>query len=132
MYSVAVEIWNRIAADQELATRWAREVFRLDGKALEARLVQMHLELSVQKVDELVQLAYLTVMPLLEEHEAIAREVDKLDDPGLQGALPEVLTVSEAVRLMVMDYRLTPQKQGELRRLLETGADRMWMAPAKA
>ena len=131
MFSVAAEVWNAIASTQELATRWAREVFALEQEALAARLEEMRAELEEQGQDPDVALAYLEEMPLLAESRAISAWISAEDDPDLRQALPEVASVAEAQELARMDYALTPTQERALARLLEKPVDPLWMAPEK-
>lgn len=66
-----------------------------------------------------VSLAYQLVAPLLLENEAISKFVVDHEAPGLRAALPELLSVEEALNLACQEYRLSALEQRQLKVLLE-------------
>ena len=89
-------------------------------------------ELKKRGYSPMVILAYLTVLPLLLEHKAIAEYVRL--NPHLRGALPEVLTRSEAVNLMSQDLMLSETDATELMKLLPETLDliaELWTDPIR-
>jgi len=117
MFQVNLRIWNRVAATGKLRSAW--------GKTLLAETDQETVDLAWEewdrtnaKEDPRVLLSYQLVLPLLVEREAIDALVEEADDPGLRGALPEVLNRSEAVSLATREYRLTESQQKRLMHLL--------------
>ncbi|MBY0439962.1 MAG: hypothetical protein K2W80_17395, partial [Burkholderiales bacterium] len=58
------------------------------------------------------------VAPLLQENVAISRYLQATDRISLRSALPEIVTVSEAVGLAGMEYNLTAKQEESLRTLL--------------
>lgn len=63
-------------------------------------------------------LAYLTVLPLLVENEAISRYVEAQEDPELRSCLPEVTTPEEAAKLGMQEMTLPEDQEDVLRRML--------------
>jgi len=116
--SVASEIWNQIAETQELQTKWAQKAFRLDSDGMIELEDKEYGELKANHGQE-VAAALLDVKPLLLENVAISRFIQSKGDPGLRNALPEVVTVSEAVMMATMDRWLTEAQHEQLKALLE-------------
>jgi hypothetical protein len=118
--SVPQEVWNEIAETQELATKWAQEVFPLTGEFAIAQQEGKEYEALRNKgIAQKIAAAYLDVKPLLLENVAISRHILQTDQLQLRSALPEVTTVSEAVMLASLDRRLTPLQQKQLEKLLQ-------------
>lgn len=115
--SVAAPIWNEIARTQKLKTEWARKSFLLNGEEM-AELESREWKALVQKkVSEEAATAYVTVKPLLLENVAISKFTQA--QPNYRQALPEIVSISEAVMVASMDYPLSPTQQAELKTLLE-------------
>ena len=117
MLNVAAPIWNAVAKTEPLKTKWAGRMFRLDQEKMASAWDGYYLALRRQGVDQTVALAFLTVMPLMQENRAISSY--RLNNPAVLEALPEVLGSDEAVILATKEYRLTVSQQKELKALLE-------------
>ena len=115
--SVAAPIWNEIAKTQRLRTRWARRAFLLPTDQEMAEEVDKEFHPLEKKVGSTVASAYLCVKPLLLENVAISRFT--LDHPELRQALPEVVSINEAVILASQDYFMSQTQQNLLRKLLQ-------------
>jgi len=117
MYQVAVPVWNQIGETVPLKTDWAKQMFPLPEDQMEKALALE--EKRLMRTEEgVVAAAYLKMMPLLWEREAIAQY--KAEHPEWEAALPEVNDVEEAVMLASEDLPLTRAQQGRLRKLLST------------
>jgi hypothetical protein len=115
MFNAPARIWNEIAETGPLRTTWAAAMFPLPDGMMAPAITAEHQRLTREIGNELVATAYLLVMPLLWEREAIARYVDRV---GPQGSLPPMETVDDAMFVANGDYRLTPDEQAMLRREL--------------
>lgn len=118
MYQAATAIWNEIAASQPLSPPWA-SLFRLNQSELTSALEKMELELESQGADARTTRAYLTVAPLLGENEAISSFLEETHRLDLRAALPEVVSVNEAVLLASREFPLNPSQQEQLTQLLQ-------------
>ena len=117
MFSVAAEIWNQIAESQPMATeKWSR-LMKMDPDAMNSALDEV---MNETKAPNKVMLAFVTVAPLLLENEAISLWILANEAHGLRSALPEVLTISEAVNLASLEYRLTETECARLAELLRS------------
>ena len=116
--SVAAPIWNEIAKTQTLKTEWARKAFALDDQAMSELEDQEYQELK-PKVGQAVAAAFSDLKPLLLENQAISRYIQAQDDPTLRQALPEVVSIAEAIALASMDRPLSPSQQTSLQNLLK-------------
>jgi hypothetical protein len=114
MYQVATPIWNQIAEEQPLVTKWAQIVFPLPQEEMFERLDQT--ANRIKHLSPLVQVAYLQMMPLLKENEAIAAFVR--DNPHLADALPNVTSAGEAVQIATQEHRLDQEEQDQLLTIL--------------
>lgn len=111
MYQVPAEVWNAIADSQPLKTPWARKLFKLNQPAMLA-------ELDAQGVDPSVVVAYQTMAPLLAENRAITAYIKQTGDSSLMSALPEILSVDEALLYAVPEWSLNREQLEALRVLL--------------
>lgn len=112
-------VWNEIAASQPLSQPWFT-LFRLTPQELPGsldRLVDKPLEEA--GADNRTVLAYRLVAPLLIESEAISAYIEEFQKYSLRAVLPEILSVSEAVALASLEYRLTPEQERKLTELLD-------------
>ena len=114
--SVAAPIWNEIAKTQRLRTRWARRVFLLPTDQAMAEEEGREYKTLKRKVGPEVAMAFQDVKPLLLENVAISRFT--LDHPELRQALPEIVSVAEAVIIASKDRPLSQTHQKLLARLL--------------
>lgn len=114
--SVDAQVWNQIAQTQALKTEWARKAFRLDAEAM-AELEDQEYREAAQKYGQTVAASLLDVKPLLLENVAISRFTQ--DQPMFREALPEVVSISEAVMLASKERPLSPLQQKLLRKLLQ-------------
>ena len=113
MHQVATRIWNEIAPQAQ--TTWGH-YFELDSSKITVALDQLSASLEARGVSSRVVLAYCVLAPLLHECEAIASYVEL--NPQWAGALPEILSVDEAIFYSDGDYRLSFSENAELRKLL--------------
>jgi hypothetical protein len=118
MIQIAASIWNKIAETQKLESPAAKIAFQLDQEQLaEMERFWMILREDI-KTPTRVARCLPTFVPLLTEHEAISSFVSQ--HPALRNALPEVLDPHEAVTLATMDYRLAPDEQELLAKVLSS------------
>jgi hypothetical protein len=115
MLSVPATIWNQVAK-QSLLTDWGRAVLPLPQDELEDEMATEAAELRKAGEAPRVIVAFQTVRPLLLEQQAIYKL--KGGNPELEGVLPEVFTVDEALHLAVREFSLTAPEVRRLRRLL--------------
>ena len=118
MYGVAARVWNQVAKEQPLQTGMARSLFPLSQDKLNEALEARELALQQKGVEPRVASAYLTVAPLLWEKAALAAY--SRDHPGIEGALPEVVSPAEATLLATKEFSLTESQQRTLQQQLMT------------
>lgn len=117
MHQVATRIWNEIGETVPLKTDWAKQMFPLPPDQMSMALSREERRLS-QKDKPIVVSAYLMVMPLLWEANAIARF--KVEHPEMDSVLPDVESVQEAVMLAAQEFPLDDSQQKRLAKLLQT------------
>jgi hypothetical protein len=117
MHQVATRVWNEIGETVHLRTDWAKQIFPLPDDQMEKAL-SLEEKRLMQKDRPIVVSAYLMVMPLLWERDAIAQF--KAMNPNLMAALPEVESVQEAVMLASSEFPLDDSQQKRLAKLLQT------------
>lgn len=115
MHQAPAAIWNEIAETQDLRTGWAEQMFPLPQEDLDRALANEAAKVAELAGSEVVAAAYLAVMPLLWEAQAIRAWTQ---EAGPNAALPPVETVAGALALAQGDYPLTPGEVGILRELL--------------
>ena len=120
--SVGTEIWNEIAETQQLKTVWAKKAFRMTSDQMCQQVSEEYEKLKAAGVPHAVASAFLDVKPLLLENEAISRHIVKTNSDFLRSALPEVVSVDEAVMLASMDSPLTISQQKQLAQLLRAAS----------
>jgi hypothetical protein len=117
MHQAAAKYWNQIAETQTLATEWAQQMFPLPQEQLD-----LALENEEQRVaalaggDQVVAAAYLKVMPLLWEREAISRYLREI--PSLYSAIPPIPSLTEAVQMAANDFQMSESQLLTLSKLL--------------
>ena len=114
--SVAAPIWNQIAEMQELKTAWAKKAFALDGEAMAALEDQEYKE-AKSRFGQAVAASYLDLKPLLLENVAISKFTQ--EQPNYRQALPEIVSIAEAVIVASQDRPLNPMQQKQLASLLQ-------------
>ena len=119
MYQVPMSVWNQIATSQALSQPWFR-LFRMTPEELPQGLETL-VDKPAEKMgaDDQTVLAYRLVAPLLIENEAISSFAVEMNRPDLRAAMPELISVNEAVILASQEYRLKPSQQAKLRDLLQ-------------
>ena len=118
MYQVPMQVWNEIAKGQALSQPWAT-LFRMTPDQLPQGLEKLvDAPIEAQGADNKTVLAYRLVAPLLIENEAISAYVLEDNRPDLRAVMPELISVSEAVILASLEYRLMPSQQTKLTQLL--------------
>lgn len=118
MYQVAASIWNRIADSQPLATDWAKQMFPLPDDQLDEALTLEEARITRETNEPIVAAAYLRVMPLLWEAEAISQFLTR--NPNLSPSLLPIATADEAVLIASRDFPLSESQQQKLQQLLQT------------
>jgi hypothetical protein len=118
MLQVSTLIWNEIAETQPLKNRRMSRLMRLDAAELPQALDKLAADQESRGALPRATLAFATVAPLLLENEAISRYFQSNGSDFLRDALPNVLTMDEAVALATMEYRLIEAEQTSLRHLL--------------
>ena len=118
MLSVSPVIWNEIAATQPIRHAKLRELMRLGPDELPAAIDQLAAEQESAGALPRATLAFATVAPLLLENVAISRYIQMKDNDLLRGAMPEVVTMDEALSLATLEYRLNEAEQTNLKSLL--------------
>ena len=116
--SVATPIWNEIARTQTLKTEWARKAFALNDQEMSELENREYQELK-PRVGQTVAAAFSDLKPLLLENQAISRYIQAQGDPALRQALPEVVSIAEAIAIASMDRPLSPSQQTSLQNLLK-------------
>lgn len=119
MYSIPARILNDIYKTQKkrLVTPFAKRVFKLPEMEIDQQVGEREKELKKEGVSLPVRLAYMTVMPLLWEREAIAAYLRE-KELGTSPVLPNITTVEEAVYLGNLDFPMDENEQNKLRELL--------------
>lgn len=117
MHQAPAAIWNQIAETQTLATTWAEQMFPLPPEDLDLALQAEEERLTEQAGSAKVAAAYLTVMPLVWEREAIAAFQA---ENGMQASLPMIETAQEAVIVASKDFPMTQAEQKILHGMLQT------------
>ena len=114
MLQIASPIWNKIAPTAKHPV-WQR-LMAMDAEAMGNEMERQFLQMQAQGVDDLVALAYQELAPLLQERQAV--QAFSAMNPQYREALPEVLSVNEAILLAVRDHHLKVSQTRELRKLL--------------
>ena len=113
---MSAAIWNRVAEEQQLQTRMAAALFPLSDIELEEELERRSNNLASQGYSSAVIVSYFILAPLLWENAALQAFVH--DHPGFRGALPDVLSIDEAVMIAERDRVLEVAEKDQLRKLL--------------
>lgn len=118
MHQVPTAVWNEIAKSQPLSEPWAT-LFRMTPEQLTKGVEEkMDAPAEAAGADNRTVLAYRLTAPLLVENEAISAYLEETQQSSLRTSLPELTSVSEAVMLASMEYRLTRSQQAKLKELL--------------
>lgn len=112
-------IWNQIAYEQPLKTKWGKKMFNLTEKEIDKEMDKEARQLSQKGYSNKAITAYLTVLPMLLENEAIRTFMQTEDNLDLMQMMPEIYSAEEAVRLMTAEYRLMDNQQRELMEMLK-------------
>jgi len=116
MHQAAAKFWNAIAQTQPLKTEWAQQMFPLPQDQLDLALEKEEQRLTREANDPVVASAYLKIMPLLWEHEAISRFLNA--NPSLTIAMPPLQSLAEALMVARKDFRLTNAQMAKLKQML--------------
>lgn len=116
MTSIAAQIWNEIAKTQTLRTAWARKAFAMNGEEIAAEEDREYKILKAKEGHEVAS-AFLDVKPFLLENVAISKYTQ--EHPNYRPALPEIVSISEAVIVASQDRPLNPMQQKQLAKLLQ-------------
>ncbi|CAN7310879.1 hypothetical protein LJR220_001637 [Bradyrhizobium sp. LjRoot220] len=117
MHQAAARYWNEIAESQLLVTDWARQIFALPQSEMDVALNREEERLSKETCDPVLVAAYLKVMPLLWERQAIANFL--VENPSLRAAMPPIEGASEALLIANKDFRLSALQTKKLAEMLE-------------
>src|SRR5690348_4847268 len=93
MLQVAAPIWNKIAKQGELQTKFAKRMFPLDQEQLTRAMELEGQKLGSQGFHPTVIRAFQELGPLVAERKAISRFVET--NPHLREALPEIQNLNE-------------------------------------
>jgi hypothetical protein len=113
--SVPMTVWNQIAPMMQSKTLAAMFSIKNQQEADEA--IDQWAMTAVGKEPDLM-MALQTVAPLLLENVAIRQWTDK--NPDWKQALPEVLTLGEAITLAQGDYMLNARQTAQLLQQLQS------------
>lgn len=117
MHQAAAKYWNQIAETQPLATAWAQQMFPLPQAQLDLALENEEARVAaLAGGDRAVAVAYLKLMPLLWEREAISRYLREI--PSLYSAIPPIPSLSEALQMAANDFQMTESQLSMLSKLL--------------
>ncbi len=129
LQSMPAMYWNRIAREQNLESKWAKEVFALDDQELLDRVDQEWRELQEQGVDERVASAFVDFKPHLLERKALLKFRRDNPDLMLDQALPEINEPEEALYLAQVEFMLD---NNQLESLLQMFQELTGVAEIKA
>lgn len=118
MYQVPPEVWNAIAATGKLQNPSLRILLALPPAEMLEQLHSQEQALEANGVPDSVITSYLTMAPLLAEHEAISQHINETGSYSLLQALPEVLTAQEAVAIAQQDRPLNDSESALLLKML--------------
>ena len=114
--SVAAPIWNEIAETQKLKTAWAKKAFAMDGMEM-AELEDREYKAAKSRFGQEVAASYVDLKPLLLENVAISKYTQA--HPNYRPALPEIVSIAEAVIVASQERPLNPMQQKQLAKLLQ-------------
>lgn len=118
MHQAPASLWNEIAKATELKTEWGQRMFRLDEEELDEALEKQAEQMRAAGYPNKVVLAYQTLLPLCLERSALAEYRRKTEQSDLDGGLPELATVAEAVNLAAKEFDLREENLEALAELL--------------
>lgn len=117
MHPIPQAVWNKVANFRKLRTWWAEVMFNLEDEDLAQKAQETVSEtLRERNVPEATILAYLTLLPLLMEPDAIRSFVE--EHPQYLDALPEVLNRQEAIELARLEWPLMDATETEALQML--------------
>ena len=111
--------FQKIARSESLATEWGREMFPLEDVAYDARLLLASKILKALRFESRAVGSYLQALPLLLEHEAIAKFIARNESFSLLNEYPNVVNPDEAAQLMAMDRMFSDEETNALKRMLD-------------
>ena len=115
MFQAPASVWNAIAETQTLRTAWAEQMFPLPQDEMDVAVKGELDRVEAQTGSKVLAAAYLVVMPLLWEAEAIRGWTAQ---NGPLASLPPVESVAQAMAVAQGDYLLTPDEAQTLRAML--------------
>jgi len=129
VHQTSLSLWNEIAARQPVSPEW-RVFFECATSEELVRLWEKFWVRQRQPFGTRIRRAFEVVAPLFYENETISAYIEDNERVGLRAALPEVLTIDEAVALAALEYRLDAGEQAELHRAfaaadLQAGLDEL-------
>jgi len=119
MYQVDQLIWNEIAETGLVQTPTFKRLFSTTLDDRDQILEEQAKKMEKSGVTSRVILSYQTVTSLLMENKAISAYLRMTDRYDLSAVFPEVLTVNEAVYLMIQEYMLSDDESSQLSAMLE-------------
>ena len=100
-----------------------KALLMLPEQELQQALDAMAQKLRTRGLEWPVIAAYQALAPLLWENVAVLAYRAQTGASGTAAALPDLGTVDEALNVALVDYRLNPQQQRQLRKLLSDRPD---------
>lgn len=116
MHQAAMRHWNEIAQMGKVKREPWASLFRLTEQEIGPALEAMESGLGISDTQTI--LGYRLVAPLLLENEAISDYIEATGQLELRSSMPEILDLTEAVKLASMEYHLSDSQQATLRQLL--------------
>lgn len=117
MHQAAAKYWNEIAKSQSLKTEWARQMFPLPQEDMNLALENEEKRLTQETSSPVLASAYLKIMPLLWENEAISSYLENV--PNLRAAILPIKSDAEAITVASVDFQLTKAELGKLAEMLK-------------
>ena len=122
MLQTTAKVWNEIAKTQSLETRWARRIFSIPESQMDETIrLEKSRFVETQNVSPTIAEAYLKVMPLLWENEAIEAFLEH--NPEAEIILTSIPHRDYAMKVVNLEYDLDEQQQSLLSKLLSESPD---------
>lgn len=118
MYQVPMRFWNEIAATQKLRHQSFKQLMALSEHDMLSTMDKRAKRLAECGIPDAVINAYERIAPLLAEHEAISRYIEHTGRHELRNALPEILSVKEAVSMASSENWLDAREKEVLMAML--------------
>ena len=120
MIQIDPQIWNKIAETQQIQNPILKQIMMMESNQMLQTIDKIGTSMMEKmQLPSKVVTAYLQVMPLLEENEAISNYLNQTKQEELRQVLLEILTPMEAVQVMEQEHRLNNQQSQMLLNLLQ-------------